>query len=27
MTNVKLGNKTNEVQRESYSVVSIKFAI
>jgi len=27
MPNVKIGNKTNEVQRESYPVVSIQFAI
>jgi hypothetical protein len=27
LLNVKIGNKTNEVQRESYPVVSIKFAI
>ena len=27
MPNVKIGNKTNEVQTESYPVASIKFAI
>jgi len=27
MPNVKMGNNTNEVQRESYPVVSIKIVI